>query len=314
MSEMRFDGEVAIVTGAGGRPSLGRAFAHLLAARGARVVVNDLGVGPDGHDRRRAHADLVAAEIAEAGGEAVADAHSVADEGGASAIVQTALDRWGRVDILVNNAGVVVLADFDEVASEDIRNIIGVHLLGSIWMARAVWPHMRERGHGRIVNITSASLLGMRYVVPYGAAKGGILSLTRGLAVEGAPHGIKVNALGPAAATAALALLSKPGAMDLAPRAELVAPAVALLAHRECPISGRYLESARRPDRRPRVRRVARVPRPRIDGRVAARPSRRRARPHGRDGDPGPARERVCPPRRSAPYAPPPAPGGDGQG
>jgi NAD(P)-dependent dehydrogenase (short-subunit alcohol dehydrogenase family) len=244
VSELRFDGEVAIVTGAGGRPSLGRAFAHLLAARGARVVVNDLGVGPDGHGRRRAHADLVAAEIAEAGGEAVADDHSVADERGARAIVQTALDRWGRIDILINNAGVVVLADFSEVASEDIRNIIDVHLLGSIWMARAVWPHMRERGHGRIVNIVSASLLGMRYVVPYGAAKGGILSLSRGLAVEGAPYGIRVNAVGPAAATAALALLSKPGAMDLAPRAELVAPAVALLAHRECPVSGRYLESA----------------------------------------------------------------------
>src|ERR1700722_8080028 len=208
MTDLRFDGRVAIVTGAGGRPSLGRAYAHLLAARGAKVVVNDLGVGPDGHGREPAHAEIVAKEIVDAGGEAIADLNSVAEEDSARAVVQTALDAWGHVDIVVNNAGVVVLAEFAEISAKDIRNIINVHLFGNIWMCRAVWHHMREREYGRIVNITSGALLGTRYVVPYGAAKGGILSLTRGLAVEGADRNIKVNTLGPAAATAALSLLS----------------------------------------------------------------------------------------------------------
>jgi NAD(P)-dependent dehydrogenase (short-subunit alcohol dehydrogenase family) len=244
MDELRFDGRVAIVTGAGGRPSLGRAHAHLLAQRGAKVVVNDLGVGPDGHGRERAHADLVAQEIVDAGGEAIADTGSVAEEESAQAVVQTALDAWGRVDILVNNAGVAILAEFSEITSSDLRRVIDVHLYGNIWMCRAVWPHMIEAEYGRIVNITSGALLGLRYVTIYGAAKGGIVSLTRGLAVEGATHGIKVNALGPAAATIALSLLSTEAMSAVAPPAELVAPAVALLAHEDCPVSGGYLESA----------------------------------------------------------------------
>jgi NAD(P)-dependent dehydrogenase (short-subunit alcohol dehydrogenase family) len=244
MSELRFDGRVAIVTGAGGRPSLGRAYAHLLAERGAKVVVNDLGVGPDGHGRERAHADLVAKEIVDAGGEAVADTNSVAEEESAQAVVRTALDAFGRVDILVNNAGVAILAEFSEITSGDLRTVINVHLYGNLWMCRAVWPHMSEAGYGRIVNITSGALLGLRYVTIYGAAKGGILALTRGLSVEGANHGIKVNALGPAAATAALTLLSVEEVASAAPPAELVAPAVALLAHEDCPVSGAYLESA----------------------------------------------------------------------
>jgi NAD(P)-dependent dehydrogenase (short-subunit alcohol dehydrogenase family) len=243
MSELRFDGRVAIVTGAGGRPSLGRAYAHLLAARGAKVVVNDLGVGPDGHGRERAHADFVAAEIVDGGGEAIADTNSVAEEESARAVVQTALDAWGRVDIVVNNAGVVVLAEFAEITANDIRGIVNVHLFGNLWMCRAAWPHMIEAGYGRIVNITSGAHLGMRHVVTYGAAKGGIIALSRGLAVEGAKHGIKVNALGPAAATAALSLLSIDEVAAAAPAAELVAPAVAFLAHEECPVSGKYFES-----------------------------------------------------------------------
>ena len=160
MSEMRFDGRVAIVTGAGGRPSLGRSYVHLFAERGAKVVVNDLGVGPDRHGREPAHAEIV-----DAGGEAIADTHSVAEEDSAKAVVQTALDAWGKVDILINNAGVAILAKFDEISSKDIRNVINVHLFGNVWMCRAVWNHMREREYGRIVNITSGALNGLRYVV-----------------------------------------------------------------------------------------------------------------------------------------------------
>jgi NAD(P)-dependent dehydrogenase (short-subunit alcohol dehydrogenase family) len=248
MSEMRFDGRVAIVTGAGGNPSLGRSFARLLAERGAKVVVNDLGVGPDGRGVTKAHADLVAQEIVDAGGEAVADLNSVAEEASAQAVVQTALDAFGRVDVLVNNAGVCTLADFDELSSVDVQRTITVHLFGNVWMCRAVWPHFKEQGYGRIVNINSGAMFGAApKVVVYGAAKGGIFGLTRGLALEGQTHGIRVNTLGPAAGTAAhqhLQLESEALTMmmeHLPP--EQVAPAVAFLAHEDCPCTGRYLEA-----------------------------------------------------------------------
>jgi NAD(P)-dependent dehydrogenase (short-subunit alcohol dehydrogenase family) len=243
MSELSFDGRVAIVTGAGGRPSLGRSYAHLLAARGAKVVVNDLGVGPDGRGIVRADAEAVAQEIRDAGGEAIADTNSVAEEATARAVVQTALDEWGQVDILVNNAGVAILAEFDEISPADIEKVIQVHVFGQIWMSRAVWPHMKERGYGRIVSASSSAMLGMRHVTIYGAAKGAVLSLARGLAVEGAPHGIKVNAIGPAALTIALQHLSKESMTSLATPAELVAPTVAYLCHEECPHTGGYFES-----------------------------------------------------------------------
>jgi NAD(P)-dependent dehydrogenase (short-subunit alcohol dehydrogenase family) len=245
---MRFDGQVAIVTGAGGNPSLGRSFAHLLAERGAKVVVNDLGVGPDGRGIELAHADVVAQEIVDAGGEAVADLHSVAEEDSAQAVVQTALDIWGRVDILVNNAGVCTLAAFDEVSAADIHRMVSVHLMGNIWMCRAVWPHMKAAGYGRIVNINSGAMFGAaRHVVIYGAAKGGIFGLTRGLALEGYEHGIRVNTLGPAAGTKAHQHLQLESdaltmMMERLPP-ELVAPTVAFLAHEECPCSGKYFEA-----------------------------------------------------------------------
>jgi NAD(P)-dependent dehydrogenase (short-subunit alcohol dehydrogenase family) len=243
MDELRFDGQVAIVTGAGGNPSLGRSHARLLASRGAKVVVNDLGVGPDGLGRKPHDAQAVAQEIVDAGGEAVADLHSVAEEDSAQAVVRTALDAWGRVDVLVNNAGVAILALFDEISPGDLRRVVDVHLYGTIWMCRAVWPHMREAGGGRIVNIVSGGMLGNRYISIYGAAKGGILALTRGLAIEGREHGVSVNALGPAARTSALEHLSQQSMVDLATPAELVSPMVAYLAHPECTVSGGYFES-----------------------------------------------------------------------
>ena len=175
------------MTGAGGQPpSLGRSrHANLLAGRGAKVVVNDLGVGPDGRGILRSNAEQVVDEIRAAGGEAVADAHSVADEAGAREIVQTALDTWGRLDILVNNAGIAHIAHFDEISSADIRKVIDVHLMGTLWMCRAAWPFMRDAGYGRIVNTTSGGVFGQESI--YGTAKAGIFGLTRGLAIEGAP-------------------------------------------------------------------------------------------------------------------------------
>jgi NAD(P)-dependent dehydrogenase (short-subunit alcohol dehydrogenase family) len=249
MSELRFDGRVAIVTGAGGQdPSLGRSHAALLAARGAKVVVNDLGVGPDGRGIMRANAEHVAEEIRAAGGEAVADQHNVAEEEGARGVVATALDTWGRVDIVVNNAGICFMVHFDEISSADIRQIIDVHLMGTVWMCRAAWPHMREARYGRIVNTTSGAMFGIEHLSIYGAAKSGIFGLTRGLAVEGAACGIKVNALGPAANTTAIRHFNETSPFTTMMEAHfptsLVSPAVAYLAHEDCELSGASLEAA----------------------------------------------------------------------
>jgi NAD(P)-dependent dehydrogenase (short-subunit alcohol dehydrogenase family) len=249
MSELRFDDRVVIVTGAGGDyPSLGRVYATYLAERGAKVVVNDLGVGPDGKGIQRAHAEVVAEEINSAGGEAIPDTHSVAAEESAAAIVQAAIDKWGRLDAVVNNAGICPMAEFDQYSSTDVERVIDTHLMGNIWMCRAAWPHMKQAGYGRIVNITSGALWGGRYLALYSAAKAGITGLTYTLAIEGEPHGIKVNTLGPAAGTTAMTHLNEDS--DWMPlmfenfKAEQVAPAVAYLAHEECAVSAKYFEAA----------------------------------------------------------------------
>jgi NAD(P)-dependent dehydrogenase (short-subunit alcohol dehydrogenase family) len=245
VSELRFDGRVAIVTGAGANPSLGRSYALLLAARGAKVVVNDIGVTEDdGIDPSRAQ--TVADEIVRAGGEAVADTHSVAEEDSAAAIVETAFERWGRVDVVINNAGHSRWAQIDELSSDDLRAVLGVHLLGTIWTTRAAWPHMRAAGYGRIVNIASVSFLGRARGAIYGAAKGGNLSLARGLAADGAEYGIKVNALVPRAATASVrSKVVDWESTELATwTPDQVAQTAAFLAHETCPVSGKCLASA----------------------------------------------------------------------
>jgi NAD(P)-dependent dehydrogenase (short-subunit alcohol dehydrogenase family) len=247
--ELRFDGRVAIVTGAGSNPGLGRAYALLLAARGAKVVVNDLGIGADGRSVVPNDVHAVVAEIGERGGEAVADGHSVADEAGARAIVDAALDAWGRVDIVINNAGVCHMGSFDELTSADVRQMIDVHLMGTIWMCRAAWGPMRRSGYGRIVNITSGAMFGEPDLAVYGSAKSGIFGLTRGLALEGAALGIRVNAVGPAAATLAAiqATMCGPEDQDRFTRQfppEAVAPVVCFLAHESCDVSGTLLQAA----------------------------------------------------------------------
>jgi NAD(P)-dependent dehydrogenase (short-subunit alcohol dehydrogenase family) len=249
MEALRFDGRVAVVTGAGGDPSLGRAHALLLAERGAKVVVNDIGQLPAALGYAGiASAEAVAGEIRALGGEAVADTNSVASEDGAAAIVRTALDAFGRIDILINNAGVCRVVAFDEMTPEDFRQSIEVNLMGTVATCRAAWPHMKAQGYGRIVNISSGSMAGFAWQSAYAAAKAGVFSFTRALAAEGAEFGVLANSVVPGALTrmvlAAQAETSPwiAHARDHMPP-EAVAPAVALLAHESCPVTGECLES-----------------------------------------------------------------------
>lgn len=249
MSELRFDGRTAIVTGAGGNPSLGRAHALLLASRGANVVVNDIGSDPEmkGYPGT-ASAQAVAAEIRAAGGKAIADSHSVASEQGATAIIGAALDMFGSVDVLINNAAISITAPFDVMTPRDFARHIEINLMGAYYMAHAAWPHMKAAGYGRIVNTTSSSMTGYSEQAAYGASKGGLWSLTRALAAEGAALGIKVNAISPGAYTRLVASTMEDSSPLLQHAranlpAELSSPAVAFLAHENCPVTGECIDS-----------------------------------------------------------------------
>lgn len=236
-----FDGKVAIVTGAGG--GLGRQHALLLAARGALVVVNDVGAALDGSGGDSGPAQAVVAEIEAAGGEAVADTHSVSTPEGGEAIVETALEHFGRVDIVVNNAGVLRDKTFQNMTPDLLEPVLDVHLKGAFYVSRPAWLEMRRQSYGRIVNTTSNSgLLGNFGQSNYGAAKMGLVGLTRVLAAEGAKYGIKVNAIAPLARTRMTEELLGAGAARLDP--ELVSPVVAFLAHADCPVSGEIFTAA----------------------------------------------------------------------
>ena len=197
---MRFDGRVAIVTGAGG--GLGREHALALAKRGARVVVNDLGGARDGSGGSATAAEAVVAEIEAAGGEAMANAASVTDFAAVQAMVDAAMAKWGRIDILVNNAGVLRDKTFAKMDLEDFRFVVDVHLMGAVNCTKAVWDHMREANYGRIVMTTSSSgLYGNFGQSNYGAAKMALVGLMQTLSIEGAKHDIRVNCLAPTAHT-----------------------------------------------------------------------------------------------------------------
>ncbi|MFT7594184.1 MAG: NAD(P)-dependent dehydrogenase (short-subunit alcohol dehydrogenase family) [Paracoccaceae bacterium] len=212
--DIKFDGRVAIVTGAG--TGLGRAHAMGLAARGAKVVVNDLGVGPDGQGASATGAEAVAAEIRAAGGDAMAHGADVTDEAGVADMVAQAMDAWGRIDILVNNAGILRDKTFSKMTLDDFRKVVDVHLMGSVTCTHACWPIMRQQGYGRIVLTSSSSgLYGNFGQANYGAAKAAMMGLMNVLHLEGARDNIRVNTLAPTAATRMTEDLLPPEAAQL---------------------------------------------------------------------------------------------------
>ncbi|MDQ1514128.1 MAG: hypothetical protein QOC59_1970, partial [Microbacteriaceae bacterium] len=241
--ELRFDGRVAVITGAG--TGIGAAHARLLAARGAAVVVNDL-------DRDAAQS--VVAELQAAGGQAAADGGDIATEDGAADLVASAVEHFGRIDIVVNNAGLLRSAPFAELAADVWDRVIAVNLRGTFLVTRAAWAHFAGQGYGRVVSTTSNSgLLGIVGSSAYAASKAAVWGLTRSLALEGAELGIHVNAVAPLAYTA-MSMASK-----IAPEAwrtgegdawsrrldpAQVSPVVAWLAHEDCPLTGRVLSAA----------------------------------------------------------------------
>jgi NAD(P)-dependent dehydrogenase (short-subunit alcohol dehydrogenase family) len=256
-NDMRFDEQVAVITGGGG--GLGKQYALLLASRGARVVVNDTGGSVTGTGSNTDAAHAAAEEIRRQGGEAVADTNSVTSPQGGQAIIDSALRSWGRVDIVINNAGIVSDAPFEDVTADRLAPLLDVHLKGAFYVTRPAWKAMREQRYGRILNTCSAAgILGAEQMSNYGAAKTGLIGLTRVLAAEGADHDIKINAIAPIAHTRMLAhSIDGAGQRAVENNASaqavlddlvaqylqkldpaLVAPVAAFLTHRDCPVSG----------------------------------------------------------------------------
>ena len=238
MNQHRFDGRVAIVTGAG--RGIGRAYARLLAERGASVVVNDLGTSMGGSGDDAGPATAVAAEITAAGGKAVADSNDVSMTEGAEALVAAAVEAFGGIHILVNNAGIIRWAGLPDVDLDNIARHWAVHVAGSFNTTRAAWPHFTDQGYGRIVMTTSAGVLGLPANLGYATAKGGVIGMTRSLATAGSAHGITINLIAPAAMTRMAGKAPEPSDPDAADPMDpaLVAPMVAYLAHEDCPVTG----------------------------------------------------------------------------
>ena len=228
-----FSGQVAIVTGAGG--GLGRQHALALAARGAKVLVNDLGGMLNGLGGSPQAAQAVVDEIRAAGGEALANGASVTDYAAVQAMVQQAIDAWGRVDVLINNAGILRDKTFAKMDLADFEQVLQVHLMGAVHGCKAVWPHMTAQKYGRIVMTTSSTgLYGNFGQSNYGAAKMALVGLMQTLALEGAKSDIRVNCLAPTAATRMTENLL-PDAVLQALQPEAVVPAMLVLASREAP-------------------------------------------------------------------------------
>lgn len=238
MTELRFDGRVAVITGAG--RGLGRAYALLLASRGAKVVVNDIGVTRYGADPDESPAQDVVNEIKAAGGEAVVNTDSVSTPEGGKAIVQTALDAFGRIDILIANAGFNRPKPIKEQSIEDFGDILGVHLMGGYYIAREAFPLMCAQKYGRIVLTSSiAGAYSEKGLAAYAVAKSGLVGLSNVLAHEGAAEGVHSNAIMPSAETR----LSEGRDTSMFPdmRAELVAPLIGWLCHEDCTVNGELL-------------------------------------------------------------------------
>jgi len=237
MSEIRFDGRVAVVTGAGG--GLGRAYALLLAGRGARVVVNDLGGSVDGLGANETPAQKVADEIRALGGEAVADYNSVAAWDSAQKIIQSAVNSFGRIDILINNAGILRDKSIHKMEQDDYEKIMAVHLDGTFFCTKAAFAQMRNQNYGRIVSTSStAGIYGNFGQTNYGSAKAGIAGLMNSVKLEGARFGILANTIVPTAGTRITATVMPPDMVDKI-KPEYVAPIVAWLCSEQCNVNGR---------------------------------------------------------------------------
>ncbi len=241
MSDLGFQDRVAVITGAGG--GLGRQHALLLASRGAQIVVNDLGGSVSGEGGSEGPAHAAAQEINDLGGLAVADTNSVATPEGGAAIIQTALDTFGRVDIVINNAGILRDKAFHNMTPELIEPVLDVHLRGAFNVTRPAWIKMREQSYGRVLNTASnAGILGNFGQANYGAAKMGLVGFTRVLAQEGAKYNIKANAIAPVAVTRMTEELL--GALSEKLDPALVSPIAAWLVHDDCPVTGEVYSAA----------------------------------------------------------------------
>ena len=233
--QLRFDDRVAVVTGAG--RGLGRAYAELLASRGAKVVVNDSGGSLAGEGVDAGPAEQVAGAIAAAGGQAVACAESVTTRDGGDAIIQTALEHYGRLDILIHNAGNVRRGSLKEMSYEDFDAVLDVHLRGAFNVVRPAFPLMCQAGYGRIVLTSSiGGLYGNRDVANYAAAKAGVVGLSNVAAIEGADDGVTCNVIVPAAVTRMADDIDTSAYPPMGP--DLVAPVVGWLAHESCSVTG----------------------------------------------------------------------------
>ena len=228
-----FDGKVAIVTGAGG--GLGRAHALEFAKRGAKVVVNDLGGALDGTGGNSKAAEAVVADIKAAGGTAIANGASVADDAGVAHLVKQTMDAFGRVDILVANAGILRDKSFGKMELKDFEAVMNVHLMGTVKPCKAVWQIMRDQQYGRIVVTTSSTgLYGNFGQTNYGAAKASLIGFMNSLKLEGAKDNIKVNAVCPVAGTRMTENLMPPNVLEML-KPEYVTPGVVYLASEDAP-------------------------------------------------------------------------------
>lgn len=240
VAELRFDNRVAVITGAG--RGLGRAYALLLASKGAKVVVNDPGGSLQGAGSDSSPAQDVVREIEAAGGNAVVNTDSVATPDGGKAIVQAALDHYGRLDILIHNAGNVRAASLREMTQADFDAVLDVHLRGAFHVVRPAFPVMCDAGYGRIVLTSSiGGLYGNHRQVNYGVAKAGLIGLSNVAALEGEEHGVKCNVIVPAAVTRMAEGIDTSAFPPMT--SEMVAPVVGWLAHESCSINGEMFVS-----------------------------------------------------------------------
>lgn len=240
-NELRFDGEVVVITGAGG--GLGRAYALELGRRGACVLVNDLGGAPDGAGASQTPAAKVVEEVKAAGGQAVASYDSVGTPEGGRAIVQLALDTWGRVDAVISNAGILRDKSFLKLEPADIEAVLNVHLLGAFYVCQPAFAAMKDSGRGGrfLLTASGAGLFGNFGQANYAAAKSALVGLARTMAIEGKKYGIAANVVAPVAGTRLVTGTERTGKDPLAP--ENVAPMAVYLSHRSCPANGQVLNA-----------------------------------------------------------------------